>query len=132
MDFAGYSRSPQRHNTFHGLLASATQAGPNDAIGALAAVIDLGVFETIPVSQTSLHHEYVLTEMGRLLFPVVTALRQWGGEYLFEPGEPRQRLVDRRTDTPVAPVQVHTADGQVVLPEDTELVTRPETRSTVP
>jgi DNA-binding HxlR family transcriptional regulator len=28
-------------------------------------------------SETSLYHEYVLTEMGRQLFPVVTALRQW-------------------------------------------------------
>jgi hypothetical protein len=53
---------------------------------------------------------------------VVTALRQWGGDYLFEPSEPRQCLVDRRTGTPVAPVGVHSADGEVVLPEDTELV----------
>jgi DNA-binding HxlR family transcriptional regulator len=124
MDVAGYSRSPQRHNTFHGLLTSATEAGPNDTVRALTAVGDLGVFETVPVSPTSLYHEYVLTEMGRQLFPVVTALRQWGGEYLFEPSEPRQCLVDRRTQAPVAPVQVHSVDGQVVLPEDTELAIR--------
>jgi DNA-binding HxlR family transcriptional regulator len=90
----------------------------------LQRLVDLGVIETIPVSPTSLYHEYVLTEMGRQLFPVVTALRQWGGDYLFEPSEPRQCLVDRRTATPVAPTQVHSADGQVVLPEDTELVIR--------
>jgi DNA-binding HxlR family transcriptional regulator len=88
----------------------------------LQRLVDLGVIETIPVSQTSLYNEYVLTEMGRQLFPVVTALRQWGGEYLFEPSEPRQCLVDRRTETPVAPTQVRSVDGQVVLPEDTELV----------
>jgi DNA-binding HxlR family transcriptional regulator len=90
----------------------------------LQRLVDLGVFETVPVSQTSLYHEYVLTEMGRQLFPVVTALRQWGGDYLFETSEPRQCLVDRRTGTPVAPVSVHSADGQVVPPEDTELVIR--------
>ncbi|MDT5410440.1 MAG: hypothetical protein QOG14_2660, partial [Mycobacterium sp.] len=49
----------------------------------------------VPVSETTLYHEYVLTEMGRQLFPVVTALRQWGSEYLFEPSEPRQCLVGR-------------------------------------
>jgi DNA-binding HxlR family transcriptional regulator len=90
----------------------------------LQRLVDLGVVETVPVSQTSLYHEYVLTEMGRQLFPVVTALRQWGGDYLFEPSEPRQCLVDRRTETPVAPTKVRAVDGQVVLPEDTELVIR--------
>jgi DNA-binding HxlR family transcriptional regulator len=88
----------------------------------LQRLVDFGVIETIPVSPTSLYHEYVLTEMGRQLFPVVTALRQWGGDYLFEPSEPHQCLVDRRTKMPVAPTQVHSADGQVVLPQDTELV----------
>jgi DNA-binding HxlR family transcriptional regulator len=43
----------------------------------LKRLIALGVFETIPVSQTGHYHEYVLTDMGRELFPVVTALRQW-------------------------------------------------------
>jgi DNA-binding HxlR family transcriptional regulator len=90
----------------------------------LQRLIDLGVIETIPVSQTSLYHEYVLTEMGRQLFPVVTALRQWGGDYLFEPSEPRQCLVDRRTGTPVASAQVRSVDGEAVLPEDSELVMR--------
>jgi hypothetical protein len=52
----------------------------------------------------------------------VTALRQWGSDYLFEPSEPRQCLIDRRTQAPVAPVQVHSADGKVVLPESAEVV----------
>jgi DNA-binding HxlR family transcriptional regulator len=90
----------------------------------LQRLVDLGVIETIPVSQTSVYHEYVLTEMGRQLFPVVTALRQWGSDYLFEPSEPRQCLVDQRTETPVAATHVRSVDGQVVLPEDTELVIR--------
>jgi DNA-binding HxlR family transcriptional regulator len=77
----------------------------------LQRLIDIGVIETIPVSQTSLYHEYVLTEMGRQLSPVVTALRQWSGEYLFEPSEPRQCLVNRRTEAPVAPTQVHSVDA---------------------
>ena len=92
----------------------------------LQRLLDLGVIETVPVSQTSLYHEYVLTEMGRQLFPVVTALRQWGADYLFDTAEPRQRLVDRRTGTPVSPVQVHSADGKMVAPNDTEIVMWPE------
>jgi DNA-binding HxlR family transcriptional regulator len=34
----------------------------------LQRLVDLGVIETIPVSPTSLYHEYILTEMGRQLF----------------------------------------------------------------
>jgi DNA-binding HxlR family transcriptional regulator len=88
----------------------------------LQRLVDLGVIETIPVSPTSLYHEYVLTEMGRQLFPVLTALRQWGGDYLFEPSEPRECLVDRRTEAPVAPVHVHGTDGNPIAPEDCKIV----------
>ena len=62
--------------------------------------------------------------MGRQLLPVVTVLRQWGGECLFEPSEPRQCLVGRRTEAPVAPVQVHSADGEPLAPNDTRIVMR--------
>jgi DNA-binding HxlR family transcriptional regulator len=89
----------------------------------LQRLVALGVFETVPVSATSLYHEYVFTEMGRQLFPVVTALRQWGADYLFDASEPRPCLVDRRTETPVAPVQVHSADGEPLAPGDTGVAT---------
>jgi DNA-binding HxlR family transcriptional regulator len=82
----------------------------------------LGVFDTIPTSETGLYHEYVLTEMGQRLFSVVTALRQWGADYLFDASEPRPCLVDRRTGIPVPPVQVHSADGEPMAPKDTRIV----------
>jgi len=44
----------------------------------LKRLIALGVFETIPVSQAGHYHEYVLTAMGRELFPVVAALAAVG------------------------------------------------------
>lgn len=88
----------------------------------LQRLVALGVFETVPISETSLYHEYVLTEAGRRLFPIVTALRQWGADYLFDATEPRPCLVDRRNGIPVAPVQVHAADGEPIAPIDTEIV----------
>jgi DNA-binding HxlR family transcriptional regulator len=88
----------------------------------LQRLVALGVLETIPVSDTSLYHEYVLTEMGRQLFPVVTALRQWGADYLFDDSEPRQCLVDRRTDAAVSLVNVYSADGKPMQPKDTRVV----------
>jgi HxlR-like helix-turn-helix protein len=65
--------------------------------GRLRRLVELAVFEKVPLSETSLYYEYVLTEMGQRLFPVVTALRQWGADYLFDESEPRPCLVDRRT-----------------------------------
>ncbi|MFE9016303.1 winged helix-turn-helix transcriptional regulator [Streptomyces cyaneofuscatus] len=40
--------------------------------------------------------EYVLTNRGRDLFPVLLALRQWGERHAFEPGEPHSTLVDEQ------------------------------------
>ncbi|MDL4814246.1 winged helix-turn-helix transcriptional regulator [Actinomadura opuntiae] len=39
--------------------------------------------------------EYVLTDAGRDLFPVVLTLRQWGERHAFAPGEPHSTLVDQ-------------------------------------
>jgi DNA-binding HxlR family transcriptional regulator len=39
--------------------------------------------------------EYVLTDAGRDLFPVVVTLRQWGERHAFAPGETHSVLVDR-------------------------------------
>ncbi|BFL83415.1 hypothetical protein LFREDSHE_18650 [Shewanella baltica] len=48
----------------------------------LLALVEQGVLETIPASDGTAYQEYVLTEMGRGLFPVIIALRQWGEDHL--------------------------------------------------
>ncbi|MFE9359625.1 winged helix-turn-helix transcriptional regulator [Streptomyces olivaceoviridis] len=40
--------------------------------------------------------QYVLTDVGRDLFPVLLTLRQWGERHAFEPGEAHSVLVDRQ------------------------------------
>ena len=44
----------------------------------LRDLVECGVLETAPASDGSAYHDYLLTEKGRALFPVVVALRQWG------------------------------------------------------
>ncbi|MEU8470713.1 helix-turn-helix domain-containing protein [Streptomyces sp. NPDC029006] len=44
--------------------------------------------------------EYVLTDTGRDLFPVILTLRQWGERHAFAPGESHSVLVDQH-GTPV-------------------------------
>ncbi|HUN97589.1 MAG TPA: helix-turn-helix domain-containing protein, partial [Bradyrhizobium sp.] len=44
----------------------------------LRDLVELGILATAPVSDDSAYQEYVLTEKGDDLFPVVVGLRQWG------------------------------------------------------
>jgi DNA-binding HxlR family transcriptional regulator len=93
----------------------------------LQSLVSHGILRTVPAGDGSPHHEYVLTEKGRGLFPVLTALRQWGDEFCFDPAEPRARLVDKQHRRPVAKVAVRSADGRTVTPEDTVIELRPGT-----
>ena len=64
--------------------------------------------------------EYVLTDAGRDLFPVVLTLRQWGERHAFAPGEARSTLVDRH-GAPVPDLAPAGADG-TLLDADTTRV----------
>ncbi|MFF4986352.1 winged helix-turn-helix transcriptional regulator [Streptosporangium saharense] len=54
--------------------------------------------------------EYVLTDAGRDLFPVILTLRQWGERHAFSPGEAHSTLVDRHGH-PVPELAPTGADG---------------------
>lgn len=85
----------------------------------LRTLVAGGVLETVPASDGSAYREYVLTGKGRALFPVVVALRQWGEQNSFAPGEPRSQLVDRRDGRPLRALEVRSADGRRLDPDDT-------------
>jgi DNA-binding HxlR family transcriptional regulator len=81
-----------------------------------------GIFETVPASDGTAYREYILTEKGRGLFPVIVALRQWGEDHLFAEGEARSSLVDREERAPVARLEVRAADGRSLHWSDTQVV----------
>jgi DNA-binding HxlR family transcriptional regulator len=88
----------------------------------LKKLVARGVMEQVPASDGSAYQEYVLTQKGRELFPVVIALRQWGETYLFSRGEKRLQVLDKRTGKPLR-VQVQNAKGEILTANDLELVT---------
>src|SRR6202000_957697 len=47
----------------------------------LRALVDDGILTTVPASDGSAYHDYVLTPKGRGVFPVLVALRQWSEEF---------------------------------------------------
>ncbi|MGW3950459.1 winged helix-turn-helix transcriptional regulator [Streptomyces sp. NPDC004752] len=85
----------------------------------LRTLEEAGVMRTVPASDRSPYQEYVLTEKGRALFPVIVALRQWGESHCFEPGEAHSLLLDRRSGHPLSPLEVRSGDGRPVGPDET-------------
>ncbi|WP_332731832.1 winged helix-turn-helix transcriptional regulator [Pseudomonas sp. ESBL2] len=84
----------------------------------LKLLVESGLLMTQPVSDGSAYKEYVLTDKGRSVFPVVVGLRQWGERFLFEAGEARSELVDGVTGQALEILQVRGQDGRVLHPED--------------
>lgn len=67
---------------------------PRDTLTArLRTLVAAGVLERREYSAHPPRHEYVLTPAGLDLYPVVTALRQWGDRYLAGDAGPPLRLV---------------------------------------
>ncbi|MBZ2190070.1 helix-turn-helix transcriptional regulator [Alcanivorax sp. JB21] len=80
------------------------------------------VLRKVDVGEHGTRFEYRLTEKGRDLFVVLTALRQWGDRWILA-DQPPLVMRDRATGRAVQPVQVLDADGaplrlhQVVVDE---------------
>ncbi|HDS1817206.1 MAG: helix-turn-helix domain-containing protein [Pseudomonas sp.] len=84
----------------------------------LKLLVESGLLALQPASDGSAYKEYVLTEKGRSVFPLVIALRQWGERFLFEAGETRSALLEQATGQIIAPLQVRAQDGRVLGPDD--------------
>jgi DNA-binding HxlR family transcriptional regulator len=54
----------------------------------LTHLVDNDVLARVPYSERPLRHEYRLTDKGRDLWPVLTAMRQWGDAYSAPEGAP--------------------------------------------
>jgi DNA-binding HxlR family transcriptional regulator len=87
----------------------------------LKKLVEHGVLDVVPVTDGRPHHEYVLTAKGRGLFPLLVALRQWGEDFFFDPGERHVVLVDKRSGLPVRRIVVQAHDGQTVGHEETSV-----------
>ena len=84
----------------------------------LKHLVDIGIFEILPASDGSAYKEYVLTEKGRSVFPIVVAMRQWGERYMFEQGETYSVLLDNAHGQPLQYLDVRSAQGDKLQPGD--------------
>ncbi len=58
----------------------------------LAHLVKAGVLVRVPYSEHPLRHDYLLTEKGRDLWPVLTTMRQWGDRYAAPEGPPLELI----------------------------------------
>jgi DNA-binding HxlR family transcriptional regulator len=96
---------------------------PRDTLAArLRSLVEAGILERVRYSDHPPRHEYVLTEAGKDLYPVMLSLRHWGDVYLAgEEGPPHQPI--HECGHPLVPRMVCEACGEEV----TELP-KPEVR----
>ena len=85
----------------------------------LRNLVSHGIMETVPANDGSPYQEYVLTDKGRGLFTLIVALRQWGEEYFFDPGEPRARLVELSSGEEIRKLELRSRDGRILTASDT-------------
>lgn len=88
-----------------------------------------GIMRTAPASDGSAYREYVLTEKGKSLHPVLMAIWQWGEASLFKRGEMQGVLCDRQNGEPVPRMQLRAKDGRVLNVGDTLIKRRPQPAS---
>lgn len=84
----------------------------------LRALVAAGILEAVPAADGGAYHEYLLTDRGRELFGLIVALRQWGEQHLFEPGEEHSVLLDIAHERPLRKLEVMDAEGRPVAASD--------------
>jgi DNA-binding HxlR family transcriptional regulator len=79
----------------------------------LKSLVERGILVRQPYQERPVRYEYVLTDLGRSLRPVLVALAAWRNAQL-SAGERAMVLVDRRSGREVEPVVVDAATGERV------------------
>lgn len=90
----------------------------------LRGLVAQGILQTVPTAEGSAWNDYVLTDKGRALFPVLVAMREWGETYQFPADECGVELVDRHTGQRVRNLELRSADGRLLTAADTRLQLR--------
>jgi DNA-binding HxlR family transcriptional regulator len=90
----------------------------------LARLVDEGILDKVVYSEHPPRYDYRLTTKGRDLWPVLTAMRQWGDQYAAPHGPPLQ-LVHESCGQVSEAVMVCSACGERLAPRDVRAVPGP-------
>lgn len=82
----------------------------------LAKLVADGILTKTPTPGPGRGHDYRLTEKGRDLWTVLTALRLWGDKWVYGEGSEPLLVKDRERDAVVAKLVPADADGNLLDP----------------
>ena len=89
----------------------------------LNRLVDEGILERRPTDDS--RNEYVLTDKGLALQPVLLAMTHWGDRYKPNPKGDRVVFVEKTTGKPIAPMDVRSHDGRTLGPREIKAVPGP-------
>jgi DNA-binding HxlR family transcriptional regulator len=89
----------------------------------LNRLVDEGILERRPTDDS--RHEYVVTDKGLDLQPVLLAMTHWGDRYKPNPKGDRVVFVERATGEPIARMGVRSHDGRSLGPREIKAVPGP-------
>jgi DNA-binding HxlR family transcriptional regulator len=84
-------------------------------------LVEHGVLVRVQVGLHGSRYEYELTDMGKDLTVVLTALREWGDRWIFGEGNEPVLVLDRRTGRRPPRVALRGDDGAPLRTRDLEL-----------
>ncbi len=90
----------------------------------LAGLVEAGVLTKVPYSEHPPRFDYRLTDKGKDLWPVVTAMRQWGDKYAAPDGQPLQLIHDSCGQVS-EPQTACSACGEPIGPRDVKAIPGP-------
>jgi len=90
----------------------------------LSRLVEEGILLKCPIAEGA-QQEYVLTQKGIDLYPVLMSLMQWGDKHRPNPKGVRLYFVERSTGKPVKGLRVISEDGRELGPEDVQQVAGP-------
>jgi DNA-binding HxlR family transcriptional regulator len=76
------------------------------------------ILDRVPVKEGAKRHEYILTNKGKDMMPLLVALTQWGDKWVYGENNVPLIFLDRDQCEPIARVQVFSANGEVLRPRD--------------
>ena len=83
------------------------------------------ILDRVPVKEGAKRHEYLLTQKGKDMMPLLVALTQWGDRWVFGENNEPVLFLDRESRRPIRPVQVYSAEGEALRPRDIMIAAGP-------
>lgn len=107
-------KGARRFSDFH----DSTGIAKNILTDRLNKLVENAIMAREEVGVRGHRQEYILTERGEALFPILIAMQQWGDQWVYGEDEKPLELVDVRTGEKLAPLSVSNESGAPVSLHD--------------